>query len=160
MNFGKRQFVAFYSTILHYCMYWSQITLRYIFSLKLQHSKVWLASTVRLSVCLCRRYGRRVILLLSIALQTVFGVAVAFAPNFTVYVILRFIVGTTISGVIINAFVLGTACKCISIALSQIQQDWLRRSLCIHHGFMLLLGKMEFRYVALRLEPPTAMNIH
>lgn len=37
-----------------------------------------------------------------------FGVAVAFAPNFTVYVILRFVVGATISGVIINAFVLGT----------------------------------------------------
>lgn len=58
---------------------------------------------------LCRRYGRRLVLLLSIALQTVFGVAVAFAPNFTVYVILRFVVGTTISGVIINAFVLGTS---------------------------------------------------
>ncbi|XP_041664129.1 solute carrier family 22 member 13 [Cheilinus undulatus] len=58
------------------------------------------------------RYGRRFVLLLSIALQTVFGVAVAFAPNFPVYVILRFIVGTTISGVIINAFVLGTEWTC------------------------------------------------
>lgn len=56
---------------------------------------------------LCARYGRRLVLLWSIALQTVFGVAVAFAPNFPVYVILRFAVGTTISGVIINAFVLG-----------------------------------------------------
>ncbi len=55
----------------------------------------------------CARYGRRFVLLLSIALQTVFGVAAAFAPNFPVYVILRFVVGTTISGVIINAFVLG-----------------------------------------------------
>lgn len=55
-----------------------------------------------------QRHGRRFVLLLSIALQTVFGVAVAFAPNFTVYVILRFVVGATISGVIINAFVLGT----------------------------------------------------
>ncbi|TKS88940.1 Solute carrier family 22 member 6-B [Collichthys lucidus] len=58
------------------------------------------------------RYGRRFILLLSIALQTVFGVAAAFAPNFPVYVILRFVVGTTISGVIINAFVLGTEWTC------------------------------------------------
>nr|XP_046273859.1 solute carrier family 22 member 13 isoform X2 [Scatophagus argus] len=58
------------------------------------------------------RYGRRFVLLLSIALQTVFGVAVAFAPNFPVYVILRFVVGTTISGVIINAFVLGTEWTC------------------------------------------------
>lgn len=59
------------------------------------------------SLSVCVRYGRRFVLLLSIALQTVFGVAVAFAPNFLVYVILRFIVGATISGVIINAFVLG-----------------------------------------------------
>lgn len=63
---------------------------------------------VRTFSVLCARYGRRFILLLSIALQTVFGVAVAFAPNFEVYVILRFVVGATISGVIINAFVLGT----------------------------------------------------
>ncbi|KAL6100128.1 uncharacterized protein ACO6RY_01795 [Pungitius sinensis] len=58
------------------------------------------------------RFGRRFVLLLSIALQTVFGVSVAFAPNFPVYVILRFLVGTTISGVIINAFVLGTEWTC------------------------------------------------
>lgn len=47
-------------------------------------------------------------MLLSIAIQAVFGVAAAFAPNFTVYVALHFVVGTTIPGVIINAFVLGT----------------------------------------------------
>ncbi|KAM7372923.1 hypothetical protein PAMP_007813 [Pampus punctatissimus] len=58
------------------------------------------------------RYGRRFVLLLSIALQTVFGVAAAFAPNFPIYVILRFVVGTTISGVIMNAFVLGTEWTC------------------------------------------------
>lgn len=46
-------------------------------------------------------------MLLSLALQTVFGVAAAFAPNFPVYVTLRFIIGITVSGVIINAFVLG-----------------------------------------------------
>uniref|UniRef100_A0A4W5N696 Si:dkey-166k12.1 n=1 Tax=Hucho hucho TaxID=62062 RepID=A0A4W5N696_9TELE len=58
------------------------------------------------------RIGRRYALLLSLALQTVFGVAAAFAPNFPVYVLLRFILGTTISGVIINAFVLGTEWTC------------------------------------------------
>ncbi|XP_054619935.1 solute carrier family 22 member 6-B isoform X2 [Dunckerocampus dactyliophorus] len=58
------------------------------------------------------RYGRRFVLLLSIALQTMFGVAAAFSPNFIVYVVLRFIVGATISGVIINAFVLGTEWTC------------------------------------------------
>lgn len=47
-------------------------------------------------------------MLLSIAIQAVFGVAAAFAPNFPVYVVLRFVVGSTISGVIMNAFVLGT----------------------------------------------------
>ncbi|XP_021428090.2 organic cation transporter protein [Oncorhynchus mykiss] len=59
------------------------------------------------------RIGRRNALLLSLALQTVFGVAGAFAPNFPVYVLLRFILGTTISGVIINAFVLGTEWTCV-----------------------------------------------
>ncbi|XP_072303766.1 solute carrier family 22 member 13 [Eucyclogobius newberryi] len=61
---------------------------------------------------LADRYGRRFVMLLSIALQSVFGVAVAFAPNFIVYVILRFVVGSTVSGVIINAFVLGTEWTC------------------------------------------------
>ncbi|XP_041958110.1 organic cation transporter protein [Alosa sapidissima] len=58
------------------------------------------------------RYGRRFCLLLSLALQAVFGISVAFAPNFPTYVLLRFVLGTTISGVIINAFVLGTEWTC------------------------------------------------
>ncbi|XP_073319097.1 solute carrier family 22 member 13 [Pagrus major] len=82
------------------------------------------------------RYGRRFILLLSIALQTVFGVAVAFAPNFTVYVILRFLVGTTISGVIINAFVLGTEWTCTKRRmLAGITTDY-----AFGLGYMLLAG--------------------
>ncbi|XP_074468403.1 solute carrier family 22 member 6-B [Sebastes fasciatus] len=82
------------------------------------------------------RYGRRFILLLSIALQTVFGVAVAFAPNFTVYVILRFIVGATISGVIINAFVLGTEWTCTKRRmLAGITTDY-----AFGLGYMLLPG--------------------
>ncbi|XP_059206252.1 solute carrier family 22 member 13 [Centropristis striata] len=82
------------------------------------------------------RYGRRFILLLSIALQTVFGVAVAFAPNFTVYVILRFAVGTTISGVIINAFVLGTEWTCTKRRmLAGITTDY-----AFGLGYMLLAG--------------------
>uniref|UniRef100_A0A673HNB2 Solute carrier family 22 member 13-like n=1 Tax=Sinocyclocheilus rhinocerous TaxID=307959 RepID=A0A673HNB2_9TELE len=56
------------------------------------------------------KYGRRFAMLLSLALQTVFGVAAAFAPNFPVYVTLRFIIGMTVSGVIINAFVLEWTC--------------------------------------------------
>ncbi|XP_023284315.1 solute carrier family 22 member 6-B-like [Seriola lalandi dorsalis] len=82
------------------------------------------------------RYGRRFILLLSIALQTVFGVAVAFAPNFPVYVILRFVVGTTISGVIINAFVLGTEWTCTKRRmLAGIITDY-----AFGLGYMLLAG--------------------
>ncbi|XP_069561881.1 organic cation transporter protein isoform X2 [Brachyistius frenatus] len=54
------------------------------------------------------KYGRRIIILINLAIQAVFGVAAAFAPNFYVYTALRFLVGTSISGVIMNAFVLGT----------------------------------------------------
>ncbi|CAL8297776.1 unnamed protein product [Lota lota] len=82
------------------------------------------------------RYGRRFAMLLSLAIQTVFGVAVAFAPNFTVYVCLRFIVGTTISGVIINAFVLGTEWTCTDRrALAGITTDF-----AFGFGYMLLAG--------------------
>ncbi|XP_041831789.1 organic cation transporter protein [Melanotaenia boesemani] len=57
---------------------------------------------------LADKYGRRIIILVSLAIQVTFGVAAAFAPNFYVYSGLRFMVGTSISGVIMNAFVLGT----------------------------------------------------
>lgn len=53
------------------------------------------------------RYGRRVIILVNLAIQAIFGVGAAFAPSFHVYTALRFVVGTTISGIIMNAFVLG-----------------------------------------------------
>ncbi|XP_010790897.1 solute carrier family 22 member 6-B [Notothenia coriiceps] len=82
------------------------------------------------------RYGRRFVLLLSIALQTLFGVAVAFAPNFPIYVTLRFLVGTTISGVIINAFVLGTEWTCTKRRmLAGIITDY-----AFGLGYMLLAG--------------------
>ena len=55
----------------------------------------------------CCRYGRRIVILFNLAIQAVFGVGAAFAPNFYVYIALRFMVGTSISGVIMNAFVLG-----------------------------------------------------
>lgn len=47
------------------------------------------------------------VVLVSLAIQAVFGVGAAFAPNFYVYTALRFLVGTSISGVIMNVFVLG-----------------------------------------------------
>ncbi|KAK5853406.1 hypothetical protein PBY51_007193 [Eleginops maclovinus] len=57
---------------------------------------------------LADKYGRRIVILCNLAIQAVFGVGAAFAPNFYVYTFLRFMVGTSISGVIMNAFVLGT----------------------------------------------------
>ncbi|KAF3844249.1 hypothetical protein F7725_013590 [Dissostichus mawsoni] len=57
---------------------------------------------------LADKYGRRIVILFNLAIQAVFGVGAAFAPNFSVYIALRFMVGTSISGVIMNAFVLGT----------------------------------------------------
>ncbi|XP_018599449.1 solute carrier family 22 member 13 [Scleropages formosus] len=57
---------------------------------------------------LADKYGRRCIILVGLAIQAIFGVGTAFAPNFYVYIFLRFIVGTTVSAVIMNAFVLGT----------------------------------------------------
>lgn len=62
----------------------------------------WLTSEI-----FCCRYGRRIIILVNLASQAIFGVAAAFAPNFYIYTALRFMVGTSISGVIMNAFVLG-----------------------------------------------------
>lgn len=47
------------------------------------------------------------IILIGLAVQAIFGVGVAFSPNFYIYVLLRFVVGMTISAVIMNAFVLG-----------------------------------------------------
>ncbi|KAK2870023.1 hypothetical protein QQF64_022019 [Cirrhinus molitorella] len=54
------------------------------------------------------KYGRRFVTLLSLFMQFVFGVGVAFSPNIFVYMALRFVVGTTISGISMNTFVLGT----------------------------------------------------
>ncbi|XP_063063380.1 solute carrier family 22 member 13-like [Engraulis encrasicolus] len=53
------------------------------------------------------KYGRRFVLLLSLLLELLFGVAVAFSPNIYVYIALRFVVGIAVSGIVMNAFVLG-----------------------------------------------------
>ncbi|XP_056155686.1 solute carrier family 22 member 13-like [Lampris incognitus] len=54
------------------------------------------------------RFGRRFVVLLSLLLQLVTGTASAFSPNIYVYIVLRFVSGTSISGVVINIFVVGT----------------------------------------------------
>ncbi|XP_038828961.1 solute carrier family 22 member 13-like [Salvelinus namaycush] len=53
------------------------------------------------------RYGRRFVILLCLLVQLLFSVGAAFSPNIYVYIAFRFMVGTTISGVAINTFVLG-----------------------------------------------------
>ncbi|XP_068438269.1 solute carrier family 22 member 13-like [Clinocottus analis] len=53
------------------------------------------------------RFGRRFVVLLSLLLQLVFGVSVAFSPNIYVYIVLKFLGGFSISGLMINGFVIG-----------------------------------------------------
>ncbi|XP_062400089.1 solute carrier family 22 member 6-A [Sardina pilchardus] len=100
------------------------------------------------------RYGRRFCLLLSLALQAVFGISVAFAPNLPTYVLLRFMLGTTISGVIINAFVLGTEWTCTERRmLAGIFTDYF-----FGVGYMLLAGMAyllrDWRQLQLAISAP------
>ncbi|KAM9332634.1 solute carrier family 22 member 13b [Pholidichthys leucotaenia] len=53
------------------------------------------------------RFGRRFVVLLSLLLLLVFGVGIAFSPNIYVYIVLKFICGISISGIVANAFVIG-----------------------------------------------------
>ncbi|XP_048840944.1 solute carrier family 22 member 6-A isoform X1 [Brienomyrus brachyistius] len=61
-----------------------------------------------LSGVLADKYGRRIIILVALAVQATFGVGAAFAPNVCTYMFLRFVVGMTVAAVIMNIFVLGT----------------------------------------------------
>ncbi|XP_053266136.1 solute carrier family 22 member 13-like isoform X2 [Podarcis raffonei] len=54
------------------------------------------------------RFGRRPSLLLSMLIEGVFGVAMAFAPNFYLYIAFRFLVGASVSGVVISSLALAT----------------------------------------------------
>ncbi|XP_039900447.1 solute carrier family 22 member 13b [Simochromis diagramma] len=53
------------------------------------------------------RFGRRFVVLLSLLLLMVFGVGVAFSPNIYVFIVLRFLGGISVSGIVANAFVIG-----------------------------------------------------
>ncbi|XP_034561799.1 LOW QUALITY PROTEIN: solute carrier family 22 member 13-like [Notolabrus celidotus] len=53
------------------------------------------------------RFGRRFVVLLSHFLLLLFGVGVGFSPNIYVYMVLKFLGGIAISGIIANAFVIG-----------------------------------------------------
>ncbi|XP_043923140.1 solute carrier family 22 member 13-like [Protopterus annectens] len=54
------------------------------------------------------RFGRRPLVLLSVFLNVAFGVGMAFSPNFYVLTALKFGIGTTVSGILINTYALVT----------------------------------------------------
>ncbi|XP_062235044.1 solute carrier family 22 member 13-like [Platichthys flesus] len=53
------------------------------------------------------RFGRRFVVLLSLLQLLLCGVAAAFSPNIYVYIVIKFLSGISISGIITNAFVIG-----------------------------------------------------
>lgn len=53
------------------------------------------------------RIGRRPVILISIFLQGLFGVGIAFVPHFYVYMAFRCVVGATVSGVTMTILALG-----------------------------------------------------
>ncbi|NXL85028.1 S22AD protein, partial [Alectura lathami] len=54
------------------------------------------------------RIGRRPVLLICILIQSVFGLGIAFVPHFYVYMAVRFVVATAVSGIMITALSLAT----------------------------------------------------
>ncbi|XP_037135393.1 solute carrier family 22 member 13b [Syngnathus acus] len=53
------------------------------------------------------RFGRRFVVLLSILLLCLFGVSAAFSPNVHVYIVLKFLCGASMAGILTNSFVIG-----------------------------------------------------
>ncbi|XP_041924050.1 solute carrier family 22 member 13b [Alosa sapidissima] len=103
------------------------------------------------------KYGRRFVVLLSLLLQFFFGVGAAFSPNIYVYIGLRFVVGVTISGIAINAFVLGAEwCGTSKRALFTILSHC-----CYALGLMLMsgisYGVRNWRLLQLVLSAPVVL---
>lgn len=53
------------------------------------------------------RFGRRIVILLSLFIMASFGVGLAFSPNIYVYIALKFVSGIAVSGILANVFVIG-----------------------------------------------------
>ncbi|XP_041817559.1 solute carrier family 22 member 13-like [Chelmon rostratus] len=53
------------------------------------------------------RFGRRFVVLLSLLLMLLFGVGAGFSPNIYFYIVIRFLGGISVSGILANAFVIG-----------------------------------------------------
>lgn len=63
-----------------------------------------------LSLLAVPRIGRKKALMAVVALHASSSIAVAWAPSFTVYVIIRFLTGVSISGMFLVLFVLSKCC--------------------------------------------------
>ncbi|KFV04166.1 Solute carrier family 22 member 13, partial [Tauraco erythrolophus] len=82
------------------------------------------------------RIGRRPVLLISILLQCVFGLAIAFVPHFYVYMAFRCVVGASVSGILITALALATEW----VGVSSRPKAVLISHCCFAVGQMLLAG--------------------
>uniref|UniRef100_H3AWW9 Solute carrier family 22 member 13b n=1 Tax=Latimeria chalumnae TaxID=7897 RepID=H3AWW9_LATCH len=82
------------------------------------------------------RFGRRPTILLSMLINTVFGFGAAFAPNIYVYIALRFVVGATVSGILINTLILGTEW----LGVAQRSVATILCHCCFATGLMVLAG--------------------
>ncbi|XP_069771547.1 solute carrier family 22 member 13b [Narcine bancroftii] len=56
---------------------------------------------------LADRFGRQRTILVSLLLQLISGVGAAFAPNISFFIALQFVLGTSVSGILMNTIVLG-----------------------------------------------------
>lgn len=57
------------------------------------------------------RLGRRPVFFFALCSQLTFGASAAIAPNYTLFVLARFLAGVAYSGVFLVAFVIGKALK-------------------------------------------------
>ncbi|XP_072904863.1 solute carrier family 22 member 13b isoform X1 [Hemitrygon akajei] len=57
---------------------------------------------------LADRFGRQRSILVSLLLQFITGVGAAFVPNISLFIVLQFVLGTSLSGIMMNTIVLGT----------------------------------------------------
>ncbi|XP_061661471.1 solute carrier family 22 member 13-like [Syngnathoides biaculeatus] len=103
------------------------------------------------------RFGRRFVVLLATLLLLLFGVSAAFSPNVYVYIVLKFLCGVSVAGILTNTFVIGGEwCKSSKFAFCSI----------INHtfyaiGLMLLSGLAylirDWRVLQLTLYSPLAL---
>uniref|UniRef100_A0A672TUX3 Major facilitator superfamily (MFS) profile domain-containing protein n=1 Tax=Strigops habroptila TaxID=2489341 RepID=A0A672TUX3_STRHB len=82
------------------------------------------------------RIGRRPVILISIFLQGLFGVAIAFVPHFDVYMAFRCVVGASVSGITMTILSLATEW----VGVSQRPKAVLTSHCCFAIGQMILAG--------------------